>query len=699
VSFHSDQQASELLDVFFESAEEVLQGMNAAGLALEANPGDGEQLRHVRRAVHTLKGDSAACGFRELSELAHCLEDAFTPELAKDNAAEIAAVVLTAADTFKEMLAAYRSNVEPPAGQVLRGLVNRLVARPVPPAPDAALPAKPGWTEYEHLLIAEACGRGEPVYHVIVHLNPQTALTPLSFELVKKALESVGRVLAILPQEASATETRLSIDAALSSSQSPDWLRQRCHIPSVVEKLSVENMDAPQIAKRDALQVLLEAEASAAAKIQTPLDLLRARDERREDRRREPPPVQSHAQTAVEGSLRVETARIDAVMNLVGELIIGKSMLQRTITELERRYPKEPLRGRLSDALAFQSRVLDELQKSVMKIRMVPVEQLFRRFPRIVRDIARLRNKDIVLEVSGQNTDLDKSILDALGEPLAHLVRNAADHGIEAPAERQLAGKPPRGTIRLNAYHEGDQVVIEVSDDGMGLDREKIVRRAVERGIFTAEEALRVNESEALQLIFRPGFSTKDEVTEISGRGVGLDVVKSVLEGMKGFVEVSSEGGRGTTFKLLVPLTLASIQALLFRVDGRLYAVPLASVVEITRITPAEIHVVNDREVVQLRKQILSLVRLAKVSPDPAREAPKRIFVVVVGVAGRRFGLVVDSLMGEEELVIKPLEDRLIASSLVSGASILGDGTVVLILNMTALVPRVPNAPNLGVTP
>src|ERR1700690_3571543 len=189
-------------------------------------------------------------------------------------------------------------------------------------------------------------------------------------------------------------------------------------------------------------------------------------------------------------------------MNLVGELIIGKSMLQRTINELDRRYPKEPLRGRLSDALAFQSRVLDELQKSVMKIRMVPVEQLFRRFPRIVRDIARLRNKEIVLEVSGQNTDLDKSILDALGEPLAHLVRNAADHGIEAPADRQRAGKPSRGTIRLTAYHEGDQVVIEVSDDGMGLDREKIVRRAVERGIFTAEEALRLSESEALQLIF-----------------------------------------------------------------------------------------------------------------------------------------------------------------------------------------------------
>ena len=230
----------------------------------------------------------------------------------------------------------------------------------------------------------------------------------------------------------------------------------------------------------------------------------------------------------------------------------------------------------------------------------------------------------------------------------------------------------------------------------MGLDRDKIVRRAVERGIFTAEEAVRLNETEALQLIFRPGFSTKDEVTEISGRGVGLDVVKSVLETMKGFVEVTSEAGRGTTFRLLVPLTLASIQALLFRVEGRLYAVPLASVVEITRIAPEEIHVVNDREVVQLRKQILTLVRLGQAGPQPEGGSPKRIFVVVVGVGGRRFGLVVDSLMGEEELVIKPLEDQLIASSLVSGASILGDGTVVLILNMAALMPRVPKTPAVG---
>jgi two-component system chemotaxis sensor kinase CheA len=694
VSFHSEQQTSELLEVFFESAEELLHGMNGAGLALEANPSDGEQLRHVRRAVHTLKGDSAACGFSELSELAHYLEDALTPDLAKDKSAEIAAVVLTAADTFKEMLIAYRSNAELPAGHVLRELVSRLLSKPARPSADASHQPKVGWTEYERLMIAQACGRGESVYHVCLDLDPQMPLTPVSLELVRKALDGVGRVLALLPQEVAPVESGRSIEAVLSSSQSPDWIKQQCRVPAVVEKLSVERMDAPQTAKRDVLQVLLEAEASAAsARGAAPPGVARSQQERRRE-----PPAPSAAPSAVEGSLRVETARIDAVMNLVGELIIGKSMLQRTLNELDRRYPKEPLRGRLSDALAFQSRVLDELQKSVMKIRMVPVEQLFRRFPRIVRDIARLRDKEIALDISGQNTDLDKSILDALGEPLAHLLRNAADHGIEAPADRQRAGKPARGTIRLNAYHEGDQVVIEVSDDGRGLDCDKIIRRAVERGIFTAEEATRVSESEALQLIFRPGFSTKDEITEISGRGVGLDVVKAVLESMKGLVEVTSEAGRGTTFKLLVPLTLASIQALLFRVDGRLYAVPLASVVEITRIPPEEIHVVNDHEVVQLRKQILTLVRLGQGGSLPLRERPKRIFVVVVGIGGRRFGLVVDSLMGEEELVIKPLEDQLIASSLVSGASILGDGTVVLILNMTALMPRVSKAPSPGVT-
>ena len=401
---------------------------------------------------------------------------------------------------------------------------------------------------------------------------------------------------------------------------------------------------------------------------------------------------------AAENTLRVDAGRIDTVMNLVGELIIGKSMLQRAIAEFEHRHVKDPLRGKFSDALAFQARVLGELQKSVMKIRMVPVEQLFRRFPRIVRDVARMRHKEIGLEISGQNTDLDKGILDSLADPLAHLVRNAADHGIETIAERQAAGKPGRGTIRLNAYHDGDQVVIEVSDDGHGLDRGKIVRRAIERGIVAPEEAVRLSDSETLQLIFAPGLSTADEVTAISGRGVGIDVVKSALDSLKGSVELESQPGKGTTFRLFVPLTLASIQALLFRVHGRLYAVPLAAVGEITRISNEDIHRIDSNEVFQLRDQVLTLVRLDRLGPQAVEEKGNRIFVIVIGAAGRRFGLAVDSLMGEEELVIKALEDHLIASPLVSGASILGDGTVVLILNVPAVISHLSRIPAVGAT-
>jgi two-component system chemotaxis sensor kinase CheA len=362
------------------------------------------------------------------------------------------------------------------------------------------------------------------------------------------------------------------------------------------------------------------------------------------------------------------------------------------------RFAKDPLRGKFSDALAFQSRVLGELQKSVMKIRMVPVEQLFRRFPRLVRDVAKQLNKDVGLDLAGQNTDLDKSILDALAEPLAHLVRNAAGHGIESAAEREAAGKPARGTIRLNAFHEGDQVVIEVSDDGRGLDRGKIVQRTIERGTLTAEQASQLNDSEVLRLIFAPGLSTADQVTEISGRGVGLDVVENALEGLKGAVELESEPGKGTKFRLLVPLTLASIQALLFRVGGRLYAVPLASVVEITRVTEADVHRMDDHEIFQLREQVLTLVRLNRLVNHSQREKAGRTFVIVIGTGNRRFGLAVDSLMGEQELVIKALEDALVTSPLVSGASILGDGTIVLILNIPAVLSHLSRIPAVGAT-
>ena len=693
MTFPSDEQASELRELFFESAEEILQRMNEAGLALEQHPGDADQLREIRRAVHTLKGDSAACGYRQLSELAHDLEDVLTPELAQQHAGLIAEVILTAADTFHEMLAAYRSNLQPPAGSALREHINRLLNKPAKQAENAPVEAKFDWTEYERLMIADAIRKGENVYNVALRLDPESLLPAAAFELARKALEGAGKILAIRPENGAPSEGSRLIEAALSTRKPADWIRKHCHVPSVVAKISVDRTPVLPSAPRDLLEILVESEAAAvAAGVKSARDGGAAKEE---EEAHESNASAGLAHAASENTLRVDAGRIDTVMNLVGEMIIGKSMLQRALTDFERRHAKDPVRGKLADALGFQSRVLGELQKSVMKIRMVPVEQLFRRFPRIVRDVARLRNKDVGLEIAGQNTDLDKGILDALADPLAHLVRNAADHGIESAAEREAAGKPARGTICLNAYHDGDQVVIEVSDDGRGLDREKIVRRAAERGIVSAEAASQLNESEALQLIFTPGLSTADEVTEISGRGVGLDVVKSALENLKGSVELESLPGKGTTFRLLVPLTLASIQALLFRVHGRLYAVPLASVAEITRITEEEVHRVDDHEVFQLRKQVLTLVRLDRLEPKALGDRARRLFVIVIGNGGRRFGLAVDSLMGEEELVIKALEDHLVTSPLVSGASILGDGTVVLILNVAAVVSHLSKLPAL----
>ena len=702
MSFPSDDHSSELRDLFFESAEEILQGMNEAGLALEERPGDVEQLRHVRRAVHTLKGDSAACGYRQLSELAHEFEDVLTPELAQQHAGSIAEVILTAADTFHEMLAAYRSNLQPPSGEALRERIASLLQKPGAQAQnaEAEFHGKFNWTEYERLLMADAIRNGEPLYNLAVHLDSQAPLPAAAFELARKAIESAGKVLVWRPEGGAYAEKSDRIEAAISSTQTPEWIRAHCQVPSIVDGLLLERVEAPNAVPRDLLDILLESEAAAISsgiKGTAAEPSPNAEDDPRE-------PAAAGIAHAAENSLRVDAARIDTVMNLVGEMIIGKSMLQRAIAEFERRHTKDPLRAKLSDALAFQSRVLGELQKSVMKIRMVPVEQLFRRFPRIVRDVARLRNKDIGVEMAGQTTDLDKGILDALAEPLAHLVRNAADHGIEGADERHAAGKPVRGTIRLNAYHDGDEVVIEVADDGRGLDREKIVRRAIERGIITRQEAHRLNETECLQLIFAAGLSTADEVTEISGRGVGLDVVKSAVEALKGSVELQSRPGQGTTFRISVPLTLASIQALLFRVSERMYAVPIASVGEITRISEQDVHCVDNHEVFQLRDEVLTLVRLGRLErfsaelAQPALAPSKRVFVIVISAAGRRFGLAVDSLIGEEELVIKALEDELVTSPLVSGASILGDGTVVLILNVPAVISHLSRIPALGAT-
>ncbi|MEO5936523.1 MAG: chemotaxis protein CheA, partial [Terriglobales bacterium] len=692
--FFSEERSSELRDLFFESAAELLQALNEEGLLLEQRPGDGEVVRQVRRTVHTLKGDSAACGYQELSSLAHELEDALTPELAQRRPGRMAEVVLSAADAFQMMLNAYRNNTAAPAGDEVRTSIRELLSAPASAAPTVKVIAQPTgfqWSEYEQMVMADAIHRGLKVLQVSLTLDPNCMVRAAALQMAKSALQDLGNLLVIVPDENMGMQDFDVIQAGLASSFDHEYIARKCKIPAVVAQVKIEAY-APEAIAPPRNGFAGEAPAvKPAENIVVPEAAPEPTQVQRMAAEPADPADATSSATMEATKLRVDAEKIDAVLNLVGELIIGKSMLTQTINEFDKRFAKDPLKAKFADALAFQARVLNDLQKSVMKVRMVPVEQLFRRFPRVVRDVSKACGKEVGLEVSGQNTDLDKSILDILAEPLAHLVRNAISHGIESPAEREAAGKPKQGTLKLDAYHQGNHIVIEVRDDGRGIDRQKVVAKAIETGVITADDAKRLTDGEALNLIFHPGFTTAEEITSVSGRGVGMDVVKSVVERLKGTVSIDTRVGEGTRFFIKVPLTLAIIKALLFRVHAQMYAVPLGSVVEITRAQQADIHRVDQHEVLRLRDEVLTLVRLHKLNRETGTSA-KKIFVVVIAIGDRKFGLVVDKLIGEEELVIKALDDHLVATDYVSGASILGDGTVVLILNINAVVAKLGRA-------
>lgn len=690
MNFFSDERTNELKELFFESAQELLQALNDKGLDLERRPGDTEVIRGIRRTVHTLKGDSAACGYKELSELAHELEDVLTPDLAKRDGSEVVQVVLSAADMFDSMLQAYRGNMQPPTGDPLRSLIDRLRQKPSQDSGRAFAPAF-AWTEYDKLVIQQNVN-GRQAYCVGVELDPQCLMKSAALQMIYTVLKEVGSILTAHPEDAGSSDNVSSIEAVVASYHPAEWITKKCRIPSISTAVVVKPyesvaapLNVPQIPA--GIAALPELDLEAVLDLPTAPAQAGKGNSTSEDFHATSAP----APAAIENVLRVDADRIDTVLNLVGELIIGKSMLHQAIGEFGKRFPKDPLRAKFADMMAHQSQALNELQRSVMKIRMVPVEQLFRRFPRVVRDVAKSCSKDVVLETGGIETDLDKSVLDALAEPMTHLIRNAVDHGIETPAERVAAGKPAQGRVRLNAYHHGNQVVIEVSDDGRGIDPQKIIAKAIASGVLTAENASLMTDGEIIELIFQPGFSTAQEVTSISGRGVGLDVVKTVLERMKGSVSAQSQLGEGTKFLLKVPLTLAIIRALLFRSAERLYAVPISSVLEITRAWEHDIHRVDGHEVLNLRKDIITLVRpsrLARKGTSQKTSGSGKLYVIVVNLIDRKFGLIVDKVVGEAELVIKALDDHIVATDLVSGASILGDGTVVLILNVAALVER-----------
>jgi two-component system chemotaxis sensor kinase CheA len=405
-------------------------------------------------------------------------------------------------------------------------------------------------------------------------------------------------------------------------------------------------------------------------------------------------PAQDHkrAGAAKNQTIRVDIERLDLLLNLVGELVINRTRISDIAATLGRELGNNGSAGRgttalakdLSESSALLARTTNEIQESIMKVRMVPIGQVFDRFPRTVRDLAKARGKDIRLEIFGADTDLDKTIVDEVGEPLMHLVRNCIDHGIEAPDVREARGKPRHGTIKLNAYHEGNQVILEISDDGAGIDLQRVREKAIRNGII--DESDRLSDREIIELIFTPGFSTAEQVTDVSGRGVGMDVVKKNILRLKGVFDVDSVPGEGTTFTMKMPLTLAIIQALMVRVADELYSIPLDAVIESQRIDTSELRTVHGGEVITLRGQVVPLIRVGEFFRLGAPRDPHKVMIVIVGLQGRQVGLVVDSFQGEQEIVIKPLSDVIGRIAGISGATILGNGSISLIIDVHSLV-------------
>ncbi len=379
--------------------------------------------------------------------------------------------------------------------------------------------------------------------------------------------------------------------------------------------------------------------------------------------------------------LKIEPERVDMIMNLVGELVIGRSMLSQITSEVDN-LNRESIALRLENLNSSFERTLSDLQRSVMKVRMLPVDLVFRHFPRVVRDLSAEKGKVVRFQIEGEHTELDKGIVDVIGEPLLHIIRNAIDHGIETPEERRASGKTEEGLICVRAFHHGNQMVIEVEDDGRGIDTDKLKEKAIQRGIVSTDDGKKMSAKEAMNLISLSGFSTAESITEVSGRGVGMDIVKDAVESLRGIIDITSEKGRGTRLTLRLPLTLAIIKSILFRYKDETFALPLSSVTEIIRVLPEDLETIAGNPVFRHKKGITPLISI-----DGAGVNNRKSFIILIGVAQMRAGLITEKIIGEEELVIKAL-DRRASTGLATGASILGNGKVVLILDPLFLIKR-----------
>ncbi len=628
----------EIMEDFLIEAFEMVEQLDQDLVELENNPEDLDLLNRIFRVAHTIKGSSSFLNFDVLTHLTHNMEDVLNKARRGELkiTPDVMDVILESIDLMKALLAVIRDNgTDADSGIDVSDCVKRL----------------------------QAISKGESIDEAVAAAATQPAQSQET-------------------QQIASTE---SVESATTDSQEeePDYANMspeevEAEIARLLAKRQEEDKKRRQEKKQEEAKAKEAEQKPAATTSQaTPKAAPKA----------DTGGGQKAPSVAVEPTVRVDVKRLDHLMNLIGELVLGKNRLIRIYGDVEERYDGEKFLEELNQVVSSISTVTTDLQLAVMKTRMLPVGKVFSKFPRMVRDLSRELGKNIDLIISGEETELDKSIVEEIGDPLIHIIRNSCDHGIEVPDVRKANGKNEVGKVELKAYNEGNHIVIEIKDDGKGLDAEMLKKKAIEKGLINERDAESMSEKEAFGIIFRPGFSTAANITNVSGRGVGMDVVKTNVEKLNGIIEIDSEKGIGTTQKLKIPLTLAIMQALLVGVQEEYYAIPLSSVLETVRVSQEEIYTVDGKSVLRLRDEVLSLVRLADIfKVDSILESLNEVYVVIIGLAEQKIGVIVDYLIGQEEVVIKSLGYYLKGTEGIAGATVRGDGKITLIADVAAMM-------------
>ena len=699
-------ETNQYMDMFLDESHEHLQSLNDGLLGLEDNAEDLSILNEIFRNAHTLKGMSATMGYNKIAELTHEMEDVLDM-LRKEQlkvSGDIIDTLFKCIDSLEQMINNV-ANGDPEDLIDVSELVAKLSSISKGTPPPAAAPAAPAatpaataaqanepatlsdsqieFTDTDRKLIAEAEKAGMKGIYLKVTLAETCLLKSARSYMVMNALEEVGEVIRTVPptEELEQEAFERSFEVLLITGSGETEIQNAVLSISEIDSADTQviNLNAP------AAQPATPAPAPAPAPTPQPATATATAPANK------PAPAPAPAQPAAHPananaqkkshagqSVRVDIEKLDTLMNLMGELVINKVRLEQ-IGQTHRL-------SELTETLEQMDRVTTDLQNIVMKVRMVPVSQVFNRFPRMVRDVTKELNKEINLTIEGEDTELDRTVIDEIGDPIMHLLRNSLDHGIEMPDEREAKGKPRIGEVGLIARHEGNNVVIMVTDDGKGIDADVIRRKAVEKGLYSQEEVDQMDDSDAVRIVFLPGFSTAEKISDISGRGVGMDVVRSKIESLSGQVDVETHVNEGSVFKIKLPLTLAIIQAMLVQVQNEMYAIPLASIDSTLSVQPNDISTIQNNEVIVLRGEIIPIIRMEETLLVPHLKDTSELFVVVVHAGDSKAGIVVDKLIGQQEIVIKTLGNLFMGLKMFSGATVLGDGRVALILDVATML-------------